>query len=77
MAFDTEMVIRRDNRVCRFRFTGCRRHATRVVLDVPEFLGGPNSDDNALAACDHCADTQQHQRNRAAELFGRNDYWSN
>jgi hypothetical protein len=75
MAFDTETVIRRDNRVCRFRFTGCRRHATRVVLDVPEFLGGSSSDDNALASCDSCADRQRQQRNRASELFGYNEGW--
>ena len=75
MAFDTEMVMRRDNRVCRFRFAGCRGHATRVMLDVPEFLGGPNSDDNARASCDAWADRQRQQRNRAAELFGYNEGW--
>jgi hypothetical protein len=69
MAYDPETVISRDG-TCRLRFPGCTRHASRVLLDVPEFLGGACSDTNALAACGHCWGTQQQQRARAADLFG-------
>jgi hypothetical protein len=75
MAYDTEAVMHRDHHSCRFRFPNCRRRATQIVLDVPEFLGGPNSDGNARAACRHCADQQRQQRTRAAQLFNYHEGW--
>jgi hypothetical protein len=70
MSYDQLAVINRDGRRCRLRFRGCTGHAKRVILDVPEYLGGPCEDANARAACDHCADQQQHQRSRVSTLFG-------
>jgi hypothetical protein len=70
MPYDHQAVMTRDGRSCRLRFPGCRNRARRIILSTPEYLGGPSTDANALAACDHCADTQLHQRERAAELFG-------
>jgi hypothetical protein len=75
MAYNHEAVMNRDGRVCRFRFPGCTRNATKVTLAVPAFLGGPNSDGNARAACRYCAAEQQQQRTRAAELFNYVEGW--
>ena len=75
MPYDRAAVMHRDQRTCRFRFTGCRRRATEIVLDVPEYLGGTNTDANARAACRQCAKQQLQQRNRAAELFGHLEDW--
>jgi len=69
MAFNPDDVMARDNRLCRYRFHGCMRHANQVLLDVPEYIGGSNSFENALSACDRCAHQQREQRNRAAALL--------
>lgn len=71
MTYDPMTVLQRDHHCCRLRFTGCTTHAQRVILDIPEYLGGPCEDTNALAACGHCWGMQQRQRNRASELFDR------
>ena len=71
MAYDPDKVLRRDNRLCRLRFPGCTKHASRVMLDIPEYLGGACTDNNALAACGHCW-----QRTRAAELFNYIEGWT-
>ena len=75
MAYDYETVMKRDNKLCRFRFTGCSRHATRIELDVPEYLGGPSSDANARAVCRDCAKQLRQQRIRAAALFNYTEGW--
>ena len=76
MAFNPDAVLARDNGLCRLRYgSGCRKRATRVLLADPEFLGGPNSFDNAIAACDHCCDKQLEIRNRAAQLFNYHEGW--
>jgi hypothetical protein len=72
---DTDTVMRRDNRLCRFKFPRCRTRATTILLAVPDWLGGASSDGNARAACRSCAAEQQQQRNRAAELFGYTEGW--
>jgi hypothetical protein len=70
VGFNPEVVIDRDRHRCRFRFHGCQRRASAVMLDCPEFLGGPQSYDNARACCGHCREVQQAQRERATKLFG-------
>ena len=72
MGFNPEVVLARDRHACRFRFPSvCQRRATRVMLDGPEFLGGPTSYDNARAVCSRCAQAQQELRERAAKLCER------
>jgi hypothetical protein len=75
MAYNTDTVMNRDNRLCRFQFPGCLRRANQIVLAEPEYLGGPHNNDNARAACDRCAHEQRQQRNRAAELFNYIEGW--
>jgi hypothetical protein len=75
MTYDPDKVMKRDNRLCRFRFHGCLRRATHIMLAEPEYLGGPNNNDNACAACDRCAHQQREQRNRAARLFNYIEGW--
>lgn len=70
MAYDGEIVMKRDNRQCRLRYPGCLKHAATIVLHIPMFLGGTHTDTNARAACRPCAKELQEQRNRAANLFG-------
>jgi hypothetical protein len=70
MAYNPADVMRRDRNQCRFRLEGCIKHATTIMLDVPEFLGGMSTDANARAACRPCTKEMLHQRNRAAALFG-------
>ena len=70
MGFNEEVVFQRARHRCQFRFPGCRGRATRVVLDCPEWLGGPVSYVNARAVCALCGDRQERQRKRAAELLG-------
>jgi hypothetical protein len=69
MPYDPLAVLRRDQHRCRLRFPECRTRATRVILNIAEYAGGTNTDDNALAACGHCWGMQQQQRARAAQLF--------
>ena len=69
MAYDPTTIMQRDHHSCRLRFTGCTKRASRVLLDVPEYLGGACTDNNALAACGYCWGTQQQQRAQAAQLF--------
>jgi hypothetical protein len=69
MGFNPEDVLTRDRHRCRFMFPSCLRRASRVMLDCPEWLGGPVSYANARAVCDRCGEAQQQQRERAAVLF--------
>jgi len=68
--------MRRDHNCCRFRFSNCRKRATQIVLDVPEFLGGPNIR-RQRSSClpGTVADQQRQQRTRAAELFNYFEGW--
>jgi hypothetical protein len=69
MAYNPELVLRRDRGACRLRFSGCERRATTAVLSIPDWLGGEATLANARAACGTCAREHRRQRLRAAEIY--------
>jgi hypothetical protein len=71
MGYNPDAVLARDQHRCRLRFIDCTKDATRIVLNIAEWLGGGVNDGNALSACKSCAKEHLRQRERAEELFYR------
>jgi len=42
MGFKPQVVLARDRHRCRFRFSGCKRRASRVVLGLPRMVRRPS-----------------------------------